>query len=475
MIRLRAAVLLSAAAASFAALPLGGQAQDDSGQTTATQERQGYKHEQESPGAHGTTFGGAGEATIAAEAKAKNELAVGKTSDMVLTLTTKKDKKPVPVTDLEVVHTEPVHLLIVDPSLSDYHHIHPKPTTPGDYEFQFTPKKAGTYNIYVDLHPKATEIQEYSLATIEVPGTPEPVKKEYNREFTVDGYKFEFSMENPDLVQSKPTGAAVKVTGPDGKPFDKLEPVMGAFAHMVGFSENRMNVAHIHPLGKEPTTKEERGGPELKFHLSLHEPGYHVLYSQVQINGKDVFAPFGVQVAERKLPDDAPGLMKEVDAELERLQNVAMFGPLHRVHNMAFGIRDMVQELPSRLKDLDAEKKEKLETSIKRVGTLAGLLDKYGDAGDAEQTKAVMPRFTKEIEAIHEIAGTTPTKSADENVTIVGNKKCPISGMAVGSMEPGSAHIYNGNKVGLCCNGCIPSFMQDAEANLKKAQEDAKQ
>lgn len=428
---------------------------------------------EESPGGHEHTYGGSGAATIVSSVSTKDDLAVGKTAKMVLSLKT-KDGKPVPVGDLEVVHTEPVHLLIVDPSLGDYHHIHPKPAEPGNYEFNFTPKKPGEYKVYCDLHPKSTGIQEYSVTEIKVPGGKgEPVVKNSDRKVTVDGYTFELSFEDPKLVQGKATGATVKVTGPEGKPFDKLEPVMGAFAHMVGFSEDRRNVAHIHPLGKEPEKAEERGGPELQFHVGLPHPGYHVLYSQVQINGKDVFAPFGVQVAPREVPADAKGIMTEVDETLEKLDNVANFGPLHKVHELAFTVRDLLHELPKKAESLDAEKKEKLETSLKRVKALAALLDKYGDNKDTEQTKALMPKYKAEIASIHTLVGTTSKAGGD--VKVLGNTKCPVSGMGVGSMEPGAALVYKGTKVGLCCNGCTPMFMKDPEAGLKKAQESAKQ
>lgn len=434
-----------------------------------------------SPGAHtdhtagshsAPAYGGSGEATISSSITSKDDVSVSKTSTMVLSLKTKADK-PVPVSELEVMHTEPVHLLIVDPSLGDYHHIHPKPTTAGSYEFSFTPERAGTYNVYADLHPKATGIQEYSVSKIEVAGgSPQPVKKSFERKVTTDGYTFELEFENPKLVQGKATGATVKVTGPDGKPFAQLEPVMGAFAHMVGFSEDRMNVAHIHPLGKEPEKADERGGPELKFHVGLPHPGYHVLYSQVQINGKDVFAPFGVEVAPREMPANAQGIMAEVDSAVEKLDNVANFGPLHKVHELAFAARDLIMALPEKAKDLPADKKAKLETSIKRVKSLAGLLDKYGDNKEQEQTKALMPKFKAEVAAIHELVGTKA--AGNQDVKVLGNTKCPVSGMAVGSMEPGAALVYNGIKIGLCCNGCTGMFMKDPEAGLKKAQESVK-
>ena len=56
--------------------------------------------------------------------------------------------------DLTEAHTEKLHLLIVDESLTDYHHEHPVPAgKPGEYRFDFEPKFGGTYHVWADLLP----------------------------------------------------------------------------------------------------------------------------------------------------------------------------------------------------------------------------------------------------------------------------------------------------------------------------------
>jgi len=82
----------------------------------------------------------------------------------------------------------------------------------------------------------------------------------------------------------------------DGQPFALLEPVMGAFSHVVGFTEDYNSVMHIHPMGKEPTSDTERGGPKLEFHIEPKKAGFVKLFAQVRIGGKDIFAPFGIIV-----------------------------------------------------------------------------------------------------------------------------------------------------------------------------------
>jgi YHS domain-containing protein len=91
-------------------------------------------------------------------------------------------------------------------------------------------------------------------------------------------------------------------------------------------------------------------------------------------------------------------------------------------------------------------------------------------AGDGESAKSAKQATKKRAKADK----TTATVSA-ENVKAVGNTHCPISGNDVASTESGAKLVYAGHEVGLCCSGCKKKFMENAEANLKKAQEDARQ
>jgi hypothetical protein len=77
--------------------------------------------------------------------------------------------KPVAPEDLLVTHTRRLHLLIVDPSLSDYQHVHPDSTgKPGEWAFSFTPRLSGTYRVFGDFTPAATGRGLYSSVDVTV-------------------------------------------------------------------------------------------------------------------------------------------------------------------------------------------------------------------------------------------------------------------------------------------------------------------
>lgn len=120
------------------------------------------------------------------------------------------------------------------------------------------------------------------------------ISKTTNMTSTVDGYTFTLALDSEPKAGSAVIGN-ITVTK-DGKPFTQLEPVMGAFAHVVGFTEDYNSVMHIHPMGKEPTSDSERGGPKLEFHIEPEKAGFVKMFAQVKIGGKDVFVPFGIEV-----------------------------------------------------------------------------------------------------------------------------------------------------------------------------------
>jgi hypothetical protein len=205
-----------------------------------------------------------------------------------------KTGKPITEDDLQVAHTKKLHLLVIDPSLTEYYHVHPTANTDGSWTGYFVPNKFN-YRVWADVTRKDTGKQEYVVADIHNP-TQEKIKidQTVNLTSTVSEYKFELALDG-ELKAGEATMANITVSK-NGKPFEMLEPVMGAFAHVVGFNEDYKSIMHIHPMGKEPETENEHGGAVLEFHIEPEKAGFIKLFAQFRINDKDVFVPFGVMV-----------------------------------------------------------------------------------------------------------------------------------------------------------------------------------
>jgi hypothetical protein len=209
-----------------------------------------------------------------------------------------KDDQPITLNDLKEVHTQKIHLLIINDSLTDYQHIHPEATQEaGVYQFAWTPKTKGNYKLWADLVPMATNAQQYVVfELVKNEQAKTTIDKKVFMETTVDSYTFKLSFEKDKLTSGTPVMGKIVVSDSKGEPVKTLEPIMGAYAHIVGFSEDLHSVVHIHPMGTEPTNESDHGGPELTFHIEPNSTGFIKLFAQVKLSGKEIFAPFGIMV-----------------------------------------------------------------------------------------------------------------------------------------------------------------------------------
>jgi len=89
-----------------------------------------------------------------------------------------------------------------------------------------------------------------------------------------------------------------------------------------------------------------------------------------------------------QIPDTAAGILKEVQAHKNLLATTIQEKKLSEVHQVAFMIRDLVNALPEKSKDLSADKLTRVQTSAKQVAKLAADLDATGDANEQAGTEA---------------------------------------------------------------------------------------
>ena len=223
-------------------------------------------------------------------------LTVGERADIELTMLDPAGKK-LKETDFKVAHEQRIHLLIVDASLTDYHHEHPVPAGDGTtLTFDFTPTKPGPYRVFADVIPLATRKHRYLMEDIRGAGASEPIsRRATSLESTVDGLAFKLTLP-AEIKQGQTANGQLEIRDAKGATLENLEPLMGAYAHIVGFSEDRSTVEHIHPLGKEPTAATDRGKGTLQFRLTPTKAGLLRLFAQVKVDGKERFAPFTVTV-----------------------------------------------------------------------------------------------------------------------------------------------------------------------------------
>ncbi|MDB6170582.1 MAG: hypothetical protein JWM88_3446 [Verrucomicrobia bacterium] len=227
--------------------------------------------------------------------------AAGREAHCVLSLRTASGK-PVAPQDLLVAHTRLLHLLIADPSLTDYQHVHPEPgRVPGEWIFSFTPRRGGDYRVFADFTPAATARSLYANADLKVlgPGEAGPSASFFTKSWVVEQDGFHFALvpaalpvragQAVDLkfaIENLRRGAAVP-----------MQPVMGAFAHLVAFDSARSGFAHLHPMETDLAQIPDAVRPVLNFKIMFPRAGTYVIWAQVNLGGKETFVPFWFDVA----------------------------------------------------------------------------------------------------------------------------------------------------------------------------------
>lgn len=145
--------------------------------------------------------------------------------------------------------------------------------------------------------------------------------------------------------------------------------------------------------------------------LQISKQAQWASFDQVEASGSPVkLAATGHGKEEAvAVPATVEQLLAAVDQRVATLDQVIAAGELAKVHTEAFAARDLLAALPGKLKNLDKASAQALDAALGRIRQQAGLLDKFGDAGDAAQTRAVLARFKNEIAAIRQQVAAKPS------------------------------------------------------------------
>jgi hypothetical protein len=206
--------------------------------------------------------------------------------------------------ELAVTHTEKMHVMVIDPSLEDYHHVHPEPDgLNGLYRFAFTPSRSGSYRVFTEIVPVRSRRQAIALSQLDVAGPSLPVEFARSSESVVDGVRFELAGLPDVLKTGRDYRLELEIFDVNGQPVE-LETVMGAKGHMVAFDAEGRGFAHMHPVDSVVSARTAGlaggggldGGDNLAFLFNVPNPGWYRLFAQIQIGGEPVFGRFDLQV-----------------------------------------------------------------------------------------------------------------------------------------------------------------------------------
>lgn len=228
--------------------------------------------------------------------KSETPPALGRATRFSLTMTT-ANGKPIGPADLLVAHTRKLHLMVVDPTLNDYQHLHPEPgKREGEWVFEMTPQRAGLYRVFADFTPAATARGLYASVDFSVPGDVARVARSANKTWQEGGFNFE--LVTPPYFKAGVQAELrfrIESQGTEKLPVP-IQPVMDAFAHLVAFDVDRTGFAHLHPDQIDLNKKPDPMRPELTFKITVPQPGSYVIWAQINLAGTEMFVPFWVEV-----------------------------------------------------------------------------------------------------------------------------------------------------------------------------------
>ncbi|MDQ8194574.1 hypothetical protein QEH59_09065 [Coraliomargarita sp. SDUM461004] len=204
--------------------------------------------------------------------------------------------------ELAVTHTEKMHVMVIDPSLEDYHHLHPEAVgIGGDYQFNFKPTRSGNYRVFTEIVPLRSRRQAIALSQLEVTGESEMPEFARSTESIVHGVRFEL-LDAPEVLQTgRDYRLELQVTATAGDEI-VLETVMGAKGHMVAFDGEGKGFAHMHPIDSVASVRTAGLGSAaakstgLAFLFNVPNPGWYRLFAQIQVKGEPVFGRFDLKV-----------------------------------------------------------------------------------------------------------------------------------------------------------------------------------
>jgi len=198
---------------------------------------------------------------------------------------------------LEIVHEQPLHLMVVSADLHDFKHIHPQWKLGDWYSVTHTFSQPGKYRLFAQftLPGELERVETFDVvatgsALAPPPPAPQPITAALRLANHVrTGEDLAFTVE----LQGQP-----------------IEPYLGAWGHFVFLDQDLNNFIHAHPgesAGAPPDPRkphihgvsDEASGPppsSVSFTTNFSQPGRYRLWAQFQVEGEPVVIPFTVEV-----------------------------------------------------------------------------------------------------------------------------------------------------------------------------------
>jgi hypothetical protein len=187
-----------------------------------------------------------------------------------------------PLTDYELAHEKPLHLIAVRRDFEGYQHVHPSMSPDGAWTTDLT-LSPGVWRVFADFVPHGGDDLTPGTDLV-VPGRGSTTAAAPERRTSVVG---DYSVELVgDLGAGTSSPVEVRVSR-DGRPVTDLQPYLGAYGHLVALRETDLAYLHVHP-------EDGDAGPDVPFVAEVPSAGRYRLFFDFKHAGRVRTASFVV-------------------------------------------------------------------------------------------------------------------------------------------------------------------------------------
>jgi hypothetical protein len=188
------------------------------------------------------------------------------------------------VTDFEVEHERPMHLIVVRRDLTGFQHLHPKMGEGGVWSTPITLPDPGSYRVFADFNRAGEDLTLGGDLFVDGKADYAPLPHQATETETDSGYDVGVEGLAPRAGELKFNVVR------DGRPV-RVEPYLGAGGHLVALREGDLAFLHVHPSGGP-----NRDG--IRFETEFPTAGSYRLFLQFKHAGEIHTAAFTREVIE---------------------------------------------------------------------------------------------------------------------------------------------------------------------------------
>lgn len=232
-----------------------------------------------------------------------------------------KNSKGEIVTDLQIMHEKPMHLIVVSDDLAEFFHIHPEAQPDGSYKVPYAFKNGGKYKLYADFYP-VKDFQVIKIFDLSVTGGEirdrEEIKPDAKFEKTVEDLRVLMIPEGTLEANKQLMLNFLVFDARTNQPVTDLQKYLGETAHFVIINKDLNEFVHAHPMSRDNVKNESGAEHEhqtnnsehshdnklmgqmaestVSAHVSFPKAGIYKIWAEFQRNGKVTAVPFVVNV-----------------------------------------------------------------------------------------------------------------------------------------------------------------------------------